>query len=220
MLGNAKNLKDSDSALMLSFAAGDGEGFDLLYQRHSESVYRFFYFGTHGDESLAAELFQDVWMTVVRGRARYTNEINFTDWLYHSAWARLHDHIRLHPLVPAKQINSQDQSTVVRLDSYRNSVAPDSADEIASEDIEVDMPMDSIGANDDAKDNAALVVCVENMTPEHKEVILLRYCFAMSLQEISEFLDVSKTMVERCFREAVKVIRSDIALHGSNERVE
>ena len=100
MSGNAKNLRESDSALMMSFAAGDCEGFEVLYRRYSGAIYRFFYFGTHGDKSLAIELFQDVWMTVIRGRARYTNEINFVDWLYHSAWARLHDHLRLHTLEP------------------------------------------------------------------------------------------------------------------------
>ena len=218
MLGNAKNFNDSDSALMLSFAAGDGEGFDLLYRRHGESVYRFFYFGTHGDESLAAELFQDVWMTVVRGRARYTNEINFTDWLYHSAWARLHDHIRLHPLVESEQIKSQRHSTVVRLDAYRETETETAEHTVEAgvEESAAKLPMDVV-ATGDVKGNAALVRSVENMTPEHKEVILLRYCFSMSLQDISEFLDVSKTTVDRCFREAVKVVRDDITQTNRDE---
>ena len=217
MLGNARNLKQSDSALMLSFAAGDQEGFEVLYRRHSASVYRFFYFGTHGDELLAAELFEDVWVTVVRGRVRYTNEITFTDWLYHSAWARLHDHLRLHLL--DRNIDDTDnvESSVVSIDAFRPQTQKDALTDETSD----------IGNNTDTQNsefedqtepagekhqpsNAALLTCISEMSPEHKEVVLLRFCFSMNNQEIADFLDVGKSLVDRAYGEAVKMIRSDL----------
>ena len=226
MLGNARNLKQSDSALMLSFAAGDHEGFELLYRRYSESVYRFFYFGTHGDELLAAELFEDVWMTVVRGRARYTDEITFTDWLYHSAWARLHDHLRLHLLDKAVDDETDPvQSSVVSINAGRDQSGSDvTEDNVSDHTNNIDQQGAGVDARTDKNKekcvpaNAVLLECISQMNPEHKEVVLLRFCFSMNNQEIADFLDVNKNVVDRAYSEAVKVIRSDlvpvIGCHG------
>jgi len=88
----------SDSALMLLFSDGDVDGFQSLYDRHKQSIFQFFFYGTNGDSELASELFQDVWMTIVRGRKRFTKDICFIDWLRHVAWARLYDHLRMYPV--------------------------------------------------------------------------------------------------------------------------
>ena len=58
----------SDEDLMLAYAAGDAASFDALYARHKGGVYR--YLVRHcGRAPLADELFQDVWMSVIRARA-------------------------------------------------------------------------------------------------------------------------------------------------------
>lgn len=210
-LSNEKNLQESDSALMMSFAAGDCEGFELLYRRYSTSIYRFFYFGTHADQSLSAELFYDVWMTVVRGRARYTNDINFTDWLFHSAWARLHDHLRLHSL--DREMDSLKpitrSSTVVNMaDFIADSKQSDETEEKAEEIIG---DVSASKQADDSMQNNLLVEAIRNLSPEQKEVVLLRYCFSMSNQDISEFIDVSKSTVDRIAREASSLLRQNVA---------
>lgn len=205
----AKNLQESDSALMMSFAAGDLEGFELLFRRHSGSIYRFFYFGTHGDKPLAAELFHDVWMTVVRGRTRYTNDINFTDWLYHSAWARLHDHLRLHALDrdPDGLKVMAKESSVVSMADYVAGVNRSDANHEAG-DMIVDLPV--VDPAVDNEENSVLIDTLRHMSLEHKEVVLLRYCFSMSLQDIADFIDVRKTTVERISREAASLLRQKV----------
>ncbi len=217
-LSNVKNLRDSDSALMMSFAAGDCEGFEVLYRRYSASIYRFFYFGTHADQALTAELFYDVWMTVARGRARYTNDINFTDWLYHSAWARLHDHLRLHSLDREidnlKPVNRE--STVVNMaDFVSDSAKSDekgSVADISSDTPEVDarkfLSDDSLPES--SLPDSSLIAAITNLNPEQKEVVLLRYCFSMSNPDIAEFIDVSKSTVDRITREASSLLRQNV----------
>jgi|GEM_PF-5812739 len=206
-LSNAKNLQESDSALMMSFAAGDREGFELLYRRHSASIYRFFYFGTHADQALATELYYDVWMTVVRGRMRYSNDINFTDWLYHSAWARLHDHLRLHSLEldldslkPASK-----KSTVVSMAGFMSDDSSQSADAAKSSKI------GSTPSTAAVEQEKSLVDAIQNLSPEQKEVVLLKFCFSMSNQDISDFIDVSKPTVDRITRESAVLLRAKVA---------
>ena len=82
-----------DEALMLAYAAGDAAAFDALYARHKGGVYR--YLVRHcGNAGLADELFQDVWMNVIRVRATYAPTAKFATWLYRIARNRLVDHWR------------------------------------------------------------------------------------------------------------------------------
>lgn len=211
-LNNAKNLQESDSALMMSFASGDVEGFDLLYRRYSESIYRFFYFGTHADKILSAELFYDVWMSVVRGRMRYSNDIVFRDWLYHCAWARLHDHLRLHAL--DDEIDSEavtkSESTVLNISDFiAENGKPVSTESLPHSGIR--KPSIKASANED-DENMSLVEAVKKLTPEQKEIVLLRYCFSMSNQNIADFIDVSKSTVDRVSRDAASLLRQKVVM--------
>jgi len=206
MLGNARTLKESDNALMLSFAAGDAEGFELLYKRHCTPIYRFFYFGTHGNSALTAELFEDVWLTVVRGRVRYTNEINFSEWLYHAAWARLHDHLRLHPLDDLLAIPRE--STVLKFSSDKD---VDTTDSDEASDNYTEHSSDVQPVKNPERTNDALLACICKLSPEQKEVMLLRFCLVMNAQEIADFLDVGKPTVERICREATVLLRQELA---------
>lgn len=81
-----------DQDLMLAYARGDAPAFDALYARHKSGVYR--YLLRHCGATVADELFQDVWMKVVRARDSYTPIAKFTTWLYRIAHNRVIDHWR------------------------------------------------------------------------------------------------------------------------------
>jgi RNA polymerase sigma-70 factor (ECF subfamily) len=82
-----------DEDLMLAYAAGDAAAFDVLYTRHKGGVYRYLLRQCrHG--GIADELFQDVWMNLIRARASYVPSAKFTTWLYRLAHNRLIDHYR------------------------------------------------------------------------------------------------------------------------------
>ena len=92
-LADAPRTDPGDEDLMLSYAAGDAAAFDALYARHKGGVYR--YLVRHcGNAGTADELFQDVWMNVIRVRASYEPTAKFTTWLYRIAHNRLIDHWR------------------------------------------------------------------------------------------------------------------------------
>jgi RNA polymerase sigma factor (sigma-70 family) len=82
-----------DEDLMQAYAAGDAAAFDALYGRHKGGVYR--YFVRHcGNSGTADELFQDVWMSVIRVRSSYQPTAKFSTWIYRIAHNRLIDHWR------------------------------------------------------------------------------------------------------------------------------
>ena len=82
-----------DEDLMLAYAAGDAAAFDALYARHKGGVYRYV-LRQCAHAGVAEELFQDVWMNVLRARASYVPSAKFTTWLYRIAHNRLIDHWR------------------------------------------------------------------------------------------------------------------------------
>jgi RNA polymerase sigma-70 factor (ECF subfamily) len=82
-----------DEDLMLAYAAGDASAFDALYSRHKGGVYRYI-LRQCGHAGVADELFQDVWMNLIRARTSYAPSAKFTTWLYRIAHNRLIDHWR------------------------------------------------------------------------------------------------------------------------------
>ena len=90
---DATRTDPGDEDLMLAYAAGDAAAFEVLYARHKGGVYR--YLVRHcGNAGTADELFQDVWMNVIRVRASYAPTAKFTTWIYRIAHNRLIDHWR------------------------------------------------------------------------------------------------------------------------------
>ncbi|NBR29496.1 MAG: sigma-70 family RNA polymerase sigma factor, partial [Betaproteobacteria bacterium] len=83
----------SDEELMERYRDGDAGAFDLLYARHKGAVYRYM-LRQCGDRGVAEELYQDVWMNLIRARAGYAVTAKFTTWLYRLAHNRLIDHYR------------------------------------------------------------------------------------------------------------------------------
>ena len=84
---------ERDEDLMLAYAAGDAAAFAKLYSRHKGGVYRYV-LRQCANAGVAEELFQDVWMNVLRARASYLPSAKFTTWLYRIARNRLIDHWR------------------------------------------------------------------------------------------------------------------------------
>ena len=78
---------------MLAYASGEAAAFDVLYARHKGGVYR--YVLRHcGNSGLADELFQDIWMSVIRVRTTYAPTAKFATSLYTLAHNRIIDHWR------------------------------------------------------------------------------------------------------------------------------
>jgi len=80
---------------MLAYQAGDAPAFDRLYQRHRAALYRFLLRGC-SNRAQAEDLFQDVWMNVIKASHNYQPSARFSTWLYRIAHNRLVDAYRQH----------------------------------------------------------------------------------------------------------------------------
>jgi RNA polymerase sigma-70 factor (ECF subfamily) len=79
-----------DAGLMARYRGGDGQAFEALYRRHRGALYRFIARQLR-DRGEADEVFQEVWMAVVKGRERYQPTARFVTFLFAIAHLRLAD---------------------------------------------------------------------------------------------------------------------------------
>jgi len=85
----------SDETLMRRYQDGESSAFDTLYARYQGPLYR--YFLRHcKDTSLADELYQDVWLRLIKARKQWKTDQPFSPWLFRIAHNRLVDHWRRH----------------------------------------------------------------------------------------------------------------------------
>lgn len=83
----------SDEQLMLQYKEGDADAFEVLYSRFRLPMFRYLK-NQCGNEAIAEEIFQDVWMNLIKARQRYQVTASFKTYIYRLAHNRLIDHYR------------------------------------------------------------------------------------------------------------------------------
>jgi RNA polymerase sigma-70 factor (ECF subfamily) len=176
----------SDETLMLAYAGGDAAAFDRLYARHRGGSYRYFLRNLR-QEGLAQELFQDLWMNVVRAGSTYEPRAKFSTWLYAMAHNRLVDHYR--------------RAGVVELVPMETGA--DDAGEVA-------LPDPAPGPDREAASRQAarhLLQLVEAMPMAQREAFLLQEEGGLSLAEIAAATGAGIETVKSRLRYAMARLR-------------
>ena len=175
---------------MLAYAAGAANAFDILYARHKGPVYR--YMLRHcGNAGVADELFQDVWMSVVRARATYAPTAKFTTWLYTLARHRLVDHWRANRQVGFVSIDDDSDD------------APNHIESIAGS--RVDEPEARVASNEIGR---RMMSALAELPAAQREAFLLQQEAGMSLAEIATLTGAGEETVKSRLRYATAKLRA------------
>jgi len=177
----------SDEDLMERYRDGDAGAFDLLYARHKGAVYRYM-LRQCGDRGVAEELYQDVWMNLIRARANYAVTAKFTTWLYRLAHNRLIDHYRSRAGgVPV----SYDADDGPVLDDV---AAPAGADPAAIVDLR--------------QQAGRLLQLIGELPESQREAFLLQQESDMSVEDIAQATGVSRETAKSRLRYALARLRA------------
>jgi RNA polymerase sigma factor (sigma-70 family) len=122
------NLSDED--LMLAFAGGDADAFEVVFERHRAWVLRMLQgkvraCGLSGEE-LAEDIAQETWLTIVRTSETYEPSARFTTWLFKIAQQRLVDQLRKLGVVAghtAEGVDHGDYDESAVGENYLNEIA-------------------------------------------------------------------------------------------------
>jgi len=183
-----------DEDLMLAYARGEAAAFDALYARHKGGVYR--YLLRHcGNAGSADELFQDVWMNVIRVRATYAPTAKFATWLYTLAHHRVVDHWRATGQAALVSIDDDDDA------GTQHAVA-------ALPGARADEPETRAGNRELA---ASLAAALATLPPAQRDAFLLQQEAGLSLAEIATLQGVGVETVKSRLRYAVARLRMELA---------
>ncbi len=182
----------SDEQLMIAYRDGDVAAFDVLYRRHKGGVYRYMLRQCR-DAGVADELFQDVWMNLIRAREGYTVQAKFTTYIYKLAHNRLIDHYRKH-----------GQAVLLSFDDDSED-APLVAEPVAA-------PRDEPEKHLDIKQQAAqLLELLGALPPPQREAFVMQYEGGMSVEEIADATGVTRETAKSRLRYAMAKIREGLA---------
>ena len=89
----AAEVATSDEACMQRYRQGDEQAFRVLYQRYREKLHRYV-LRLSGHDGEAEEVFQEVWVAVIRSRDSFDTSASFATWLFSIAHRRAADRWR------------------------------------------------------------------------------------------------------------------------------
>jgi len=178
----------SDEDLMLQYVAGDAVAFENLYTRHKGPVYRYM-LRLCRNEAVAEELFQEVWMKLIKARENYIASAKFTTYLYKLAHNLFIDYYRKQNVRIV-----EDPSVEVDDAEYEQGTAND-----PEHLTQTNQTMDK------------LIILLETLPNEQKEVFLLREEAGMTISEIAETVGINNEAAKSRLRYAIAKLRSGLS---------
>ena len=183
----AMGFNHSDEELMLQYVAGDAVAFESLYSRHKGPVYRYM-LRLCRNEAVAEELFQEVWMKLIKARENYIASAKFTTYLYKLAHNLFIDHYR-------KQNVRIVEDLSVEVDDIEHEQQLANNPEYLTQTNQVMGKLTSL---------------LESLPNEQREVFLLREEAGMTVSEIAETVGVNNEAAKSRLRYAIAKLRSGL----------
>lgn len=179
--------------MLRRYRQGDTEAFALLYQRHRLGLFRFLC-GLCGDPTLAEEVFQDTWMSLIRSQSLQREAVLFKTWLYQIARNRLIDHWRKTGHRQAKHEAFDEQLH----DQPCGDANPEQQLSLS-------------------RDQERLQAALDDLPAEQREVFLLRAHGDLELHEIAELTRTPAETVKSRLRYALQKLRRLLADSATEE---
>ena len=167
---------------------GDADAFALLVQTYETSVYRLalrMCGNAHDAEEVAQEAFMAAW----KGLPSFRGESKFSSWLY--------------------QLTTNAAIDFLRREKRHRAATPI---EDEPEPASPDTPQQAL---EESEVRRALQQALDSLTPEHREIFLLRQMRQLSYEEIGRLLDLEPGTVKSRLSRAKKQLRQILTQKGN-----
>ena len=182
--------------------AFSAENFDQLVSLNQRRIYRLL-ISLLRDPDAADTLTQECFLKAYTGRSSFRGECSVETWLYRIAVNLARDHVRNRRVAFWKRLFASQQSQ-----------SPSEDLEDVAQRIPDKRP--SLERNLLAKEEVDLVWrTAQQLSPMQREVFLLRFAQDMSLEEISQTLEVQLGTVKAHLSRALSTVRARVKEHRS-----
>ena len=173
---------DSDENLMLAYQTGNQKAFACLYQRYRQTLFAYLV-KTLGQKNQAEEVYQEIWLSLIRQRERYTVSASFRTYIFCIAHSRVLDFYRQQGKLAAN--DSLDDDFDIAACAY-------------------DEPHSQL---EEQRLLERLQFCLQQLPDEQRAVMVLKLESELSLQAIAEQLNVAFEALKSRFRYAQKKLQ-------------
>lgn len=160
----ARQIERENAAIARGLKRQDPELLDRLIETYQHRLMRYLMFLTNKRE-VAEDLFQEVWIRVLRRGSQYNGKARFDTWIFTIARNLVIDLSR--------------KRTMASLDELREGGEDERPFEIAQDGPS---PLDQFEGREDAAELAQVMLTLE---PSYREVLTLRFHEELSLEEIA-----------------------------------
>ena len=176
----------SDELLAQGVQQGQQPHLTVLVERYHAPLLRFLLRMSHENRQLAEDLVQETFLRLLASISHYHYPRPFRPWLYTIARNLLRDHLK-------------------RADTWRTGSLPD--DEIDHWQSKLPEPDTAVATQET---HQQIVVTMQQLPHRQKEAILLRYVEDLSLQEISDILNIPVGTVKSRLSLGLKRLREEM----------
>jgi RNA polymerase sigma-70 factor, ECF subfamily len=194
----------SDAQLVERFKGGDHSAFNEITRRYQHKVYRICY-RWMGQEQIASEVAQDVFVALFRSLSRFRGEAQLSTWIYrvsinHCKNRRMYQHRRA-----IHRHDSLDQPIGEEEDSRRR-------------ELPADDPMPDAGLHQ-SQAQQLLQQALDQLDEEQRYIIVLRDLEDLSYEEIGELLGLPRGTVKSRLHRARGQLAKVLARHIKQEDI-
>lgn len=162
-----KKISELTESEIIALAKKKSKYFGVLYDRYFDQIFRFVFKRLGGNEDVAGDLTQQTFIKAMANLDKYEDRgFPFSSWLY--------------------RIAQNEVSMFFRQEKKNYSV---SIDENRLNDMAGEA---NISNHMSAEQQEMLVNCVNELKPEHQDLIELRFFQSMSFKEIAEIYDITE----------------------------
>lgn len=180
--------------------AFSAENFDQLVSLHQKRIYRLL-ISLLRDPDAADTLTQECFLKAYTSRSSFRGECSVETWLYRIAVNLSRDHIRNRRAAFWRRLFASQQSQAEDLEDVAQTI-PDKRPSLERSLL--------------AREEVDLVWrTAEQLSPMQREVFLLRFAQDMSLEEISQTLEVQLGTVKAHLSRALSTVRARVKEHRS-----
>ncbi len=188
----------ADEELMLAYAAGNVDAFEIIVKRHERPLFNFI-LRSVGRRDIAEELLQETFVRIIKSASKYQTTAKFTTWAYTIARNICIDRAR--KFKKRKEL-SLDRS--VGNDDGGATFLDNVVDERASSggtELEKKVFLERLQA------------ALQDLPEEQRDVFVMREFSGLKFREIAEVLEIPVPTVKSRMRYALEALRGHLAAY-------
>ena len=170
----------TDEEIMMQVSNGELRKLTILFDKYKDRLYSFFYRLTRGDGSLSNDLSQNVFEKIIKHRGTYKLDFPFKGWMFQIARNVHIDHHR------KQKMKYSDGVDLAKLPLYA---------ELSDEKLEK------------KERHKMLHKVIDQLKPEHREVILLTRFENLKYAEVAHIQGVTESAVKVRVHRAIKEMK-------------